>query len=237
MELKPKSVKLVNFQEELLGSGRKLLHCIFENKYGQSFKYKWTVPWRDRGAEYGMERLFFKCIEVEEWNDFDGVWSEELKKVSKEVPCLEEMVLPVRIEIGEVTESLVGIEEGLVESVVVEVNILSGEESVMRTIENGEEYIKIGSVNMYWDFLKSALDDVKGVDSVSKGIRQVLFGYPDGRGGYVDVSGVSFGVGILRMVGKNEWKVISREIASCIRRFIRTRLSEYRAIKRGFEEG
>jgi len=236
VEVKPKSVKLVNFEEEPLASGRKLLHCIFENKYGQRFQYKWTVPWRDRGGEYGMERLFLKCIEVEEWNDFDGVWSEELRKVSKEVPCLEEMVLPVRIEIGGVTESLVGVEEGLVESVMVEVHILSDEESVMRNVENGEEYIKVGSVNMAWYFLKSDIDEVKGVDSVSKGIRQVLFGYPDGRGGYVDVGGVSFWVGILRKGNKKEYQIISREIASCIRRFIRSRLSEYRAIKRGFEE-
>jgi hypothetical protein len=100
MEVKSKSVKLVNFEEELLPSGRKLLHCIFQNRYGSSFQYKWTAPWRDKEGEYGVERLFLKCLEIEERNDYDSAWSEELRKVSKEVPCLEEMVLPVKIEIG-----------------------------------------------------------------------------------------------------------------------------------------
>jgi hypothetical protein len=241
MEVKPKSVKLVSFEEELLPSGRKLLHCIFENKYGSGFQCKWTAPWRDKGGEKGVERLFFKGLEVEEWNDFDGVWSEELRKVAKEVPSLEEIVLPVKIEIGGITEAVEVVKtdsgEVRLESLRIGVNILSGEESVVRDIGSGEEYIKVGSVSMAWELLTSELHGLKRVDSVSDGIRSVTVWVPDGSGSYVeDVGGVSFGVVIYRTVNRSEYKVISREIASCIRRFIRVRLSEYKAIKRGFEE-
>lgn len=241
MEVKRKSAKLVNFEEELLPTGRKLLHCIFENRYGSGFQYKWTAPWRDRGGEYGAMGLFVKCIEVEEWNDFDGVWSEELRKVSKEVPCLEEMVLPVKIEIGGLTEDVrvVEIEEDKevkLEYIMIDVNILSDEESVTKDIINNADYIKVGSVSMAWELLKSELIGIKKVDTVSEGIRTVVLRFLGGSGSYVDVEGVSFGVLVYRTVNKNEYQVISREIASCIRRFIRIRLSEYRQIRKGFEE-
>ena len=241
MEIKPKSIKLVDFKEELLPSGRKLIHCIFEDKYGGSrFHYRWTAPWRDKESEHGVERLFLKCLEIEEWNDYDGVWSEELRRVSKEVPCLEEMVLPVRIEIGGVSEDVEVVEtdneEVKLESLIIDVNILSGEESVMKDIQNSKEYIKVGSVSMAWELLKSDLHRIKRLDGVTEGIRSVTLWVPDGSGGYVDAGGVSFGVWIYRTVNKNEYQVISREIASCIRRFIRNRLSEYKAIKKGFEE-
>ena len=241
MEVKRKSVKLVNFEEELLPIGRKLLHCIFENRYGSGFQYKWTAPWKDRGGEYGAMGLFLKCIEVEEWNDFDGVWSEELRKVSEEVPCLEEMVLPVKIRIGGLTEDVEVVEveedkEVKLEYITIDVNILSDEESVMKEIKKNGDYIKVGYVSMAWELLKSELHRIRKVDSVSEGIRQIVLGVPDGSGGYVDVGGVSFGVWVYRTVNKNEYQIISREIASCIRRFIRIRLSEYRAIRRGFEE-
>jgi hypothetical protein len=237
VEIKPKAIRLVDFEEELLPSGRKLIHCIFEDKYGGSrFHYRWTAPWRDREGEHGVERLFFKCLEIEEWNDYDGVWSEELRKVSKEVPCLEEMVLPVKIEIGRVTEIVTVGEEGKWESLSIEVDILSDEESVMRDTEHGEDYIMVGPVRMAWESLKYDLLSLERVSSASEGIQKVILGVPDGSGGYVDVEGVRFGVLVDRTVNKNEYQVLSRGIASCIRHFIRIRLSEYKAIKKGFEE-
>jgi hypothetical protein len=236
MEAKPKSVKLVNLEEELLPSGRKLLHCIFQNRYGSGFEYKWTAPWRDKEGEHGVERLFFECLATEEWNDYDGVWSEELRKVAKEVPSLEEMALPVKIEIGGVTEIVTVGEEGKWESLGIRVNILSDEESVMRDIEHGEDYIMVGPIRMAWESLKYDLLSLERVSSVSEGTQKVILGVPDGSGGYVDVEGVSFGVLVDRTVNKNEYQVISRGIASCIRHFIRSRLSEYKAIRKGFEE-
>lgn len=212
------------------------MHCIFQNRYGSGFQYKWTAPWRDKEGEHGVQRLFFKCLGTEEWNDYDSVWSEELRKVAKEVPSLEKMVLPVKIEMGGVTEIVTVGEEGKWESLGIEVNILSDEEGVMRDIEHGKEYIMVGSVRMAWESLKYDLESLGRVSSVSEGIRKVTFMVPDGSGGYVDVEGVSFGVLIDRTVNKNEYQVISRGIASCIRHFIRSRLSEYKAIKKGFEE-
>jgi hypothetical protein len=230
MEAKPKSVKLVNFEEELLPTGRKLLHCIFQNRYGSGFQYKWTAPWRDKEGEHGVERLFFKCLATEEWNDYDGVWSEELRKVAKEVPSLEEMVLPVKIEISGVTED---VRMGYLR---VHVDILSDEENVMRDIEDGEEYIMVGPVRMAWKSLSFDLLSLERVASVSDGVQKVILGLPKENGGYVEVEGVRFWVSVEKRANKNEYQVISRGIASCIRHFIRGRLSEYKAIKKGFEE-
>ena len=68
---KGKAIMLVEFQEEPVASGRKLLHCIFKGRYSDEL-YKWTPPWRQKPREQGVERLFFKALEVEEWNDPDG---------------------------------------------------------------------------------------------------------------------------------------------------------------------
>ena len=97
---KPIAIESVRFQEESLPSGRKLLHFIFKQKFG-TYHYKWTPPWK---GDYGVERLFFKALEIEEWNDYDGVWSKELKQASKEIPSLDEIRLPVTIRVGEMSE-------------------------------------------------------------------------------------------------------------------------------------
>ena len=68
MEPKPRSIQLIGFEEELLPSNRKLLHCLFKDKFGTS-RYVWTPPWK---AESGVERLFLKALEIEEWNELYG---------------------------------------------------------------------------------------------------------------------------------------------------------------------
>jgi hypothetical protein len=236
MEVKPKSVKLVNFEEELLPTGRKLLHCMFENRYGSGFQYKWTAPWREKGGEHGVERLFLKCLEIEEWNDFDGVWSEELRRASKEVPSLEEMVLPVKVKISGVAEDARKDEEGTQEYLKIYVDILTDKETVMKDSEYGEVYIRVGPVRMAWDSLSFDLVSLEKIMALSKTIQQVIVSVCQDGSDYADVEGVRFWVSIEKTADKGEYQVISREIASCIRRFIRVRLSEYKAIKRGFEE-
>lgn len=234
MELKPRSIKLVDFKEELLPSGRKLLHCIFEDRHGNSrFRYRWTAPWRDKEGEHGIEKLFLKSLEIEEWNDFDGVWSEELRKVSKEVPSLEEMELPVRIKIGEISEVFTADEEGIHEYWRIGINILSGEALVRKYREYGKDYIRIGDVSMSWDSLQYELYSVKGIDFFSEGIQEMWEG--DSPTDAVEV-GVCFSVWVKKAVERTQYQVISKEIASRIRHFIRSRLSEYKAIKKGFEE-
>lgn len=235
MEAKPKSVKLVNFEEELLPSGRKLLHCIFQNRYGSGFQYKWTAPWRDKDGEYGVERLFFKCLAIEEWNDYESVWSEELKKVAKRVPSLEEIKLPVRIGLGDVTEELKEEPQGNSQDYwVICVTITGDELPVAYSKQGDKQYIQVGSVNMAWKQLKEELLLTEQVPFISRAMEMVLdYDYDMHRDEEI---GIKFWVWVKKAMDKTEYEVSVRQIVSCIRHFIRTRLSEYKAIRRGFEE-
>jgi len=235
MEAKPKSVKLVNFKEERLPSGRKLLHCIFQNRYGSGFQYKWTAPWRDKESEHGVERLFLKCLEIEEWNDYSGVWSEELTKAAKRVPSLEEIKLPVKIGLGDVREELKEESEGKSQDYWVICVTITGDELPVDYSEQGsKQYILVGSVNMAWEQLKEELFLTEQVPFISRKIES-LEDYDDDMQRWVNI-GIHFWVWVKKARDKTEYEVSVRQIVSCIRRFIRTRLSEYKAIKRGFEE-
>ena len=99
MPRKLKAVMLVDFQEEILPTSRKLLHCIFQDRYSD-WTYRWPPPWRDKERERGVERLLLKALEVEEWNDPKGIWSDELKKAAEEIPQLKEFQLPVEVSCG-----------------------------------------------------------------------------------------------------------------------------------------
>jgi len=236
MEAKPKSVKLVNFEEQLLPTGRKLLHCIFQNRYGSGFQYKWTAPWRDKEGEHGVERLFFKCLATEEWNDYDGVWSQELAKAAKRVPSLEEMKLPVKIGMGDVSEERREGPQGKSQEYwVICVTITEDELPVRCGRQNDKQYILVGSVNMAWEQLKEELFLTKQVHLLSREIKNIETYDPDMF--RTEVVGIKFWIWLKKAIDKTEYEVTVRQIVSYIRRFIRIRLSEYKAIKRGFEEG
>jgi len=235
MEQKPKSIKLVDFKEELLPSGRKLLHCIFENKYGSRFYYSWTGPWKDKEGAYGVEKLFLRSLEIEEWNDYEGVWSEELRKVSKEVPSFEAVQPAAEIIMGDITEDTKEDRLGKPrEYWRVQVSILGDELHVRHRSEGDKEYVVVGEVNMAWDSLQKELSIVKEVKFTSKRTTGHL-SWSDEYGQLVPI-GVDFWVWVEKAPDKTEYRVISRKIASCIRQFIRSRLSEYDALKKGFEE-
>jgi hypothetical protein len=235
MEGKPKSVKLVNFEEEILPSGRKFLHCIFQNRYGSTFQYKWTAPWRDKEGEYGVERLFFKSLAIEEWNDYDSVWSEEFTKVAKRVPSLEEIKLPVKIGLEDIREALEEESEGSSQKYwVICVTITGDELPVVCSKRGDKQYILVGSVNMAWEHLKEELFHTKHVPFLSQEMESILT-FDDYMQRYEE-TGTKFWVWVKKVIDKTEYEVSVRQIVSCIRRFIRTRISEYKAIKRGFEE-
>ncbi len=212
------------------------MHCIFENKYGSRFYYSWTAPWRDKEGEHGVERLFFTALEIEEWNDPEGAWSAELRKASKELSSLEEMKLPVKIQMGMATEHIKENEVGKpVEYSVVQVSIIEDEQPCKSRKQGDDQYISIGEVNMAWDSLKKELFAIREAKLLSKDIKdRVIHHYdpymPD------EVIGIDFWVWVEKAPDKTQYQVISRKIASCIRRFIRSRLSEYNALKKGFEE-
>lgn len=237
METKHKSIELVGFREESLPSGRKLLHCNFKDKFGTS-RHVWTPPWK---GESGVERLFFKALEIEEWNDYEGAWSKELKQASREIPSLEEIRLPVKIQLGEMEEQAkYGIHAE--EAYRVAIEIVSDEKAVWKEGKGDALLICIGKVRIPWDSLQSFLlqrAETTKIRGVSKGIEDVTGctqWYDNGQCAYWDNIGVSFYVGLQARLEKTEYRVIGKQIVSEIRSFIRKRLSDYEALKRGFEE-
>lgn len=229
MTSKPKSIQLVEFEEESLASGRKLLHCIFKEKFG-TLRYVWTPPWK---GKVGVERLFFKALEVEEWNDYEGVWSKELRQAAQEIPSLEEIKLPVKIQLGGMEEWAE--DEDLPQMYNVAIDILRDEKLVWKEGEGKEVFICIGEVKIDWDSFRSFLFQVakgRNIWNVPERVETVSEWY----GGQSDDIGVRFYVWLEAGLEKNEYQVIAKEIAFHIRSFIRNRLSDYRTLKRGFEE-
>lgn len=236
MESKPRSMELIEFRDELLPSGRKLLHCLFKEKFGTS-RYAWIPPWK---GDFGVERLFFKALEIEEWNDYEGAWSKELRKASKEIPSLEEIRLPVKIRLGEMADAVMyadGVQQRVYRTAI---EVLSDEARVWKEEKGDESLICISDIKILWESLKSFLlkQAMKArIKGVSKGVESVT-DWIENRPGYGDWEdvGIRFSVWLEAGLEKAEYRVIGKEIASDIRSFIRKRLSDYKALKNGFEE-
>jgi hypothetical protein len=73
-----KSIKFESWEEQLLPSGKILLHCLFRDNYRR--EYKWTPRWID------VEEIFFKSLEIEGKNESEGVWDNELRRLSEKIP-------------------------------------------------------------------------------------------------------------------------------------------------------
>jgi hypothetical protein len=222
--VKAKAIKLINFNEELLPSGRKLLHVIFKDKYND-YVYRWIPPWRNRGDESGVEKLFFKAIEVEEWNDYEGAWSDELRQAAKKIPSIEEIELPVKIKVEELSE-----DEDREETYRVTVNILSEKSNVSVENEEDKVFLSIGNVKLSWEFLKQAILNNKIVKSISKNPielsnRDLFFPHV-----------IRFYIWISKEEEKIQLAIAANDIAYRLRSFIRKRLSDCRTIEEGFEK-
>jgi hypothetical protein len=224
---KPITVDLIAFEEELLPSGRKLFHTIFKQKFG-TYHYKWTPPWK---GDYGVERMFLKALEIEEYNDPEGVWSKELKQVSQEVPSLDEIRLPLSIHLGEMTEVETE-KRGKEYRIAVELLEDETDKTIVALNSEGEKFfIRIGNIKIAWDSLKIFLLK-KQVSAISKEPQSIIVGeFP-----YTEEVGVRFYVWLSIELSKVQYQTISREIASSIKSFIRKYISDYKALKRGFEE-
>jgi len=236
-EVKPKSIQLSEFTVEPIPSGRKLLHCIFKDKFG-NLRYVWTPPWK---GESGVVRLLLKALEIEEWNDYDGAWTQELRKAAQEIPSLEEMRLPVKIRLGSMTE-LPADEEGP-GTYKVAVEVLSDDFVVWKLVKYGKEFICIGDLIISCDSLSNFLLGGAQIKGVSRSIEKVTVWRGDERIEMRPVDsddwedlGVRFYVWLESGADKSEYEVIGREFVSYIRSFIRKRLSDYKALKRGFDE-
>lgn len=66
-------------EEEALPSGDIMLHFVFKDKYGNTFKWG-SPPWRD------VEDVFVRSAQTESRNAPEGVWDEQLKGVLQKIP-------------------------------------------------------------------------------------------------------------------------------------------------------
>lgn len=224
-----KSIKFDRFQEDPLPSGRVLLHCFFRDKWGNS--YKWTPPWKD------VERVFFKALEIEEVNEPEGVWDEELKKVSQKLPSLKAFKLPVKI----CCSTLEDLEEDPDYSITIEI---LGEEEEVKKVENN---FRIGNCVISFANLISTVSnidtrrDLRGDRPYNIGISRPTALRSVVRHhnvlGYIEEEGISFEVGLEKGMEQLEYVTASREIVMAIRSYIRKVLSDFGAIKEGFEGG
>jgi hypothetical protein len=222
----PKAITLMNFQEELLPSGRKLLHGIFKSQWADEL-YRWTPPWRDKPGQYGVERLFFKALEVEEWNDPDGVWNEELKKAAEDIPPLKDMKVPVRVECSRLT-ALKSEHWGYK----IDVSILGDDEKVSGGLPPGSFQIGRCSFN-HERFKDDFLAHFSGKWGLSIGKTfERLWEGPD----YApEEVGIAFSIWIPNNLDRVDYRSLGRELAYFVRSYIRRTLSDYRTIKSAFE--
>lgn len=228
---KPKAVEIVEFKEELIPSGRKLFHCLLKDKFGNSL-YRWTPPWK---GDRGVERLFFKALEIEEWNDFEGVWSKELKKVSQELPSLDAMRLPIKIKLGEMTEEMLTLAGEEHSSYKVEVQILTSEEKVHKKANADGELLCIGSLKLQWNMLQKFILQHGQLKAISTGIEEAQEWFGSEWHGDWDVVGVKFHVWLESGLERQQYQVIGKDIVRLVRVFIRKRISDYKALNAGFD--
>jgi len=229
---KARSVELIGFEEEPLPSGRKLLHLVLKDKFGD-YQYRWTPPWK---GDYGVENILRKAIEIEEWNDYDGIWSKELKQTMKEIPSLKEISLPIKIKIGEIAGPIKVKSFQDEECYRVAIEILSDEKHVWEDKVDEQLLICLSDTKISWESLKSFLLNLKIIRGITNQIDVVRDWVGDDFHGDEQDMGVRFFVWLKADKEKVEFQIIGRELASNIRSFIRKRLSDHQALKNGFEE-
>ncbi len=227
---KPRAIALVDFQEEILASGRKLLHCIFEDRYSEG-AYRWTAPWGEKEKEHGVQHLFFKSLEVEEWNDPDSMWSDELKKAAEEIPALKDFQLPARVECGGL--ATVAQEEWAYRmqvSITGESNLFSaaagGPHSTVARCRHG---FRVGDCEI--DHAKFSDDFVAHFfQKWNLGIGKSVGDVRD----EILPCGVFFQVYLPGHLDRQDYRIVGREVASFVRSYLRRVLGDYQTIKRGF---
>lgn len=240
MEVKPKAIKLTKLDVEQTPSGRKILHCIFKNRYGeQDYYYRWTPPWRSSESNIGVEELFLKALHTERWNDPDGAWSQELDAASKEYEALENVRPVIKVRIGQIREVYDDSQE--LPKKPVGWDIVLTMDSL--TIDSDEEYdieiarnqrglyLKIGAVSIAWLGLRNEIAKVKGVSRISDPQVHSIYG-PDGE--YLG-SAAHFWVRV-GVLEKREYERLTKEIKYRINNYLCQRFSTYRMLEKGLED-
>ena len=208
MDGKPRAIRLAKLEEERHTSGRKLLHCIFEDYYGsQPRSYRWTTPWRSRPGHCGIEQLFFKSLEVEEYNDPEGVWDRELKKVAEEIPQLGEMKLPVKVEIGGVVEDKWDDDAGTPVAcwrICIEISRYE-QYAIQHEEPPGGQYLAIGEVSMAWRSLQDEIYQIKDVMFIQDKMESIEV--CDNAGYVIDVTGVCFCLWLRKFTDRIQYQI------------------------------
>lgn len=221
MERKARTIKLAKgpFEEELLPQ-QTLLYIYFEDRWGNFFK--WTPKWS------GVEKIFFKAMEVEEENNPEGPWSEELKKASERIPSLREFKLPVRIEYSGLHELD---EEGW--RYKIGVSILPDGESVGTSGQYGKGFYIGDCYFKMPSFIRALLEKIQACKvAISKECTDLGW-TPDGS---IPGEGICFYIWLEEGLERTDYQIASREIAGVIRSYIRGVILDSRSIKRGFED-
>jgi hypothetical protein len=230
MDERPTTIEPLSLQEETLPSGKKSLRLIFKQRFGAA-RYEWTPPWK---GDYGTEKLLFKALEVEEWNDYDGVWSGELKQASTKVPALDEMRLPVRIRVGEIVGPMKMREAPVEIGYRLAVELLNDDKRAWQDQLGKKTLLCIGDVKIPLESLSGVLFPMALVRGMAMQLENVYeSGEEDAESGTI---GVRFHVYLKSGAGKADYQAFGKELAAGLRSFIRKSLGDHQAVKKGFED-
>lgn len=140
----------------------------------------------------------------------------------------------VRVQIGAVTEEIQEDKDGKPDEYwKIRVHISGDELSIRPHKEDDKHYIRVGEANMAWTSLARDLSQSRGVELVSKEIHAIQLSTSDGT---LEIAGVHFSVWVKKATDRTQYEAIGKEIVFRTQRFIQTRLSDYKLIKKGFEE-
>lgn len=214
-----KSLKFDCFEQTPLPTGKQLLHCLFKDNWGN--RYKWTPPWKD------MEEIFFKSLEIEERNEPQGVWDEELRRVAQKIPSLKAFKLPVEIGCLHVRD--------LERSYCITVKVLGEEKVVSMNYSDPRcDSFKVGASEIKFLPLVDRILDLDrssgrkyGIDVDHKSLSTVSGAK----------SGICFDIQLSKGLEATAYEAAAREINVVIRSYLRDELACFRAIEEGFEDG
>lgn len=213
-----KSVKFDCFEESPLPSGKHLLHCVFKDSWGNT--YKWAPRWKD------VEEIFFKSVEIEERNEPEGVWDEELKRVAQKIPSLRAFKLPVKVGCLQVRD--------LGENYCVTVEIVGEEKTVSMNYRDPHcDSFRVGASEI--KFLP-LLERIQQIDTSSE--RRYGIGVDPKSLGTVlaGKGGICFDIWLPKGMERIRYEAVTREIGAVIRSYLREVLACSEAIEEGFQD-
>jgi len=223
MERRPRVIKLKEnpFEEQEL-THQTLLHVHFTDNYENAFR--WTPKWTE------VEAIFYKGIEIEERNNPEGVWSEELKRTAEKFPKIKEFKLPVQIKYSGLEET-----DGEKWRYKVDISILplSGEEWVNVEGSKHGGGFQIGSCCFRMQFLGKILKKMRPKYAIgwSEQCTTIYDELPS-----PNPAGISFSLRFPGGLERTDYQILCRQIAAAIRHYIRSVILDSKSIQEGLEE-